>query len=160
MSEAEVSRIYLVKTSAGQEKSVAQMIARRVKSKGEPYTKSIKSILCTDGLKGYVFVEANNPYQLDEILYGLRHVKARLQGFVPITELEKYLVTKPPIEEIAVGDSVEITGGPFKSMRARVVAVDKQKGEATVELLEAAFTLPITIYADYLRKVSSSEGGG
>lgn len=160
MSEAEVSRIYLVKTSAGQEKSVAQMIARRVKSKGEPYTKSIKSILCTDGLKGYVFVEASNPYQLDEILYGLRHVKARLQGFVPITELEKYLVTKPPIEEIAVGDSVEITGGPFKSMRARVVAVDKQKGEATVELLEAAFTLPITIYADYLRKVSSSEGGG
>lgn len=160
MSEAEVSRIYLVKTSAGQEKSVAQMIARRVKSKGEPYIKSIKSILCTDGLKGYVFVEASNPYQLDEILYGLRHVKARLQGFVPITELEKYLVTKPPIEEISVGDSVEITGGPFKSMRARVVAVDKQKGEATVELLEAAFTLPITIYADYLRKVSSSEGGG
>ncbi|MBS7627448.1 transcription elongation factor Spt5, partial [Candidatus Bathyarchaeota archaeon] len=66
--------------SAGQEKSVAQMIARRVKSKGEPYTKSIKSILCPDGLKGYIFVEVSNPYQLDEILYGLRHVKARLQG--------------------------------------------------------------------------------
>ncbi|MBS7627447.1 KOW motif-containing protein, partial [Candidatus Bathyarchaeota archaeon] len=68
-------------------------------------------------------------------------------------------VTKSPIEEIAVGDSVEITGGPFKSMRARVVAIDKQKGEATVELLEAAFTLPITIYADYLRRVSSSGEG-
>ncbi len=153
----EVPHIYLIKTSTGQERNVARVIERRVKARGEPYTKVVKAILCSDDLKGYLFVEATSPHHLDEIIYGLRHVKTRLPGFVPLAEIEKYITVKPVGEEIVVGDNVEVTGGPFRSMQARVIAVDRQKGEATIELLEATFALPITIYLDYLRKLTSVE---
>lgn len=150
------AHIFLVKTAAGQERNVAWILERRTRARGEPYRSAIKAILCTEDVKGYIFVEATSPHYVDELIYGLRHVKTRLPGFVPLVEIEKYLAVKPPGEGIDVGDIVEITGGPFRGMQAKVLSVDKQKGEATIELVEATFTLPITIFADYLRKVPTA----
>jgi len=147
------AHIFLVKTAAGQERNVARIIERRVRAKGETYSAAIKAILCSEDVKGYIFVEAASPHYVDELIYGLRHVKTRLPGFVPLSEVEKYLAVKPPGEGIEPGDMVEITGGPFRGMQARVISIDKQKGEATIELVEATFTLPITIFVDYLRKL-------
>jgi transcriptional antiterminator NusG len=53
---------------------------------------------------------------------------------------------------------VEVTGGPFKGMRAKITRVDKSKEEVTLELLEATFTLPITVHSDYVRLVEKAEG--
>ena len=52
---------------------------------------------------------------------------------------------------------VEITGGPFKGMNATVSRVDHEKEEATVVLLDAAYQLPVTVDANYL-KLSESRG--
>jgi transcription antitermination factor NusG len=38
-------------------------------------------------------------------------------------------------------------------MQARIVRVDTPKEEVTIEILEAAFTLPITVHADYVREL-------
>jgi transcriptional antiterminator NusG len=38
-------------------------------------------------------------------------------------------------------------------MRAQITRVDKAKEEVTLELLEATFTLPITVHADYVKVV-------
>jgi transcriptional antiterminator NusG len=38
-------------------------------------------------------------------------------------------------------------------MRARVVSIDKSKNVVTVNLLEAAFTIPVTIQITYVKKV-------
>ncbi|MCX8169815.1 MAG: transcription elongation factor Spt5, partial [Candidatus Methanomethyliaceae archaeon] len=54
-------------------------------------------------------------------------------------------------------DRVEIVSGPFKGMQAKVTRVDKAKGEVTLELLEATYTLPITIRAEQVKIISKSE---
>jgi transcriptional antiterminator NusG len=77
-------------------------------------------------------------------------------GLVQFNEIEKYLTTKPIIEELDVGYTVEITGGPFKGMRAKITRVNPVRKEATLELLEATFTLPITVNADYLKLVQKT----
>src|SRR4030065_25452 len=56
-------------------------------------------------------------------------------------------------------DVVETTGGPFKGMRAKITRIDKSKGEVTLELLEATFTLPITVHSDYVKLVERAKTG-
>ncbi len=150
------SKIYAIKTMIGHEKRVLEMFERRIKAKGEPYTTAIKAVMWIENVKGYIFVETEDPILVDELLQGIRHSRGRVSSFVDPSEIDKYLVVKPVIESLKNGDLVEIIGGPFKSMKGRVVAVDRQKSEVTLELLESASTLPITIYAEYLRKI---EGG-
>jgi transcription antitermination factor NusG len=41
-------------------------------------------------------------------------------------------------------------------MQARVVRVDTSKEEVVIEILEAAFSLPITVHADYVREVKGA----
>jgi transcriptional antiterminator NusG len=57
------------------------------------------------------------------------------------------------IEELDIGDIVEVVSGPFKGMRAKITRVDQTKEEVVLELLEATFTLPITVHADYVKVV-------
>jgi transcriptional antiterminator NusG len=70
---------------------------------------------------------------------------------VSFAEVEKYVVVRPIIEELDINDIVEVTGGPFKSMKAKIMDIDRAKEEVTIELLEATFTLPITVHADYVK---------
>jgi transcriptional antiterminator NusG len=43
-------------------------------------------------------------------------------------------------------------------MRAKITRIDKAKGEVTLELLEATFTLPITVHSDYVKLVEKGKG--
>ena len=63
------------------------------------------------------------------------------------------------MEDLGEDDVVEITGGPFKGMRAKITRLDKSKGEVTLELLEATFTLPITVHSDYVKLVEKAKYG-
>ncbi|RLI06149.1 transcription elongation factor Spt5 [Candidatus Bathyarchaeota archaeon] len=151
--KVEKGKVYVLKTTAGQELNVANMVYMRASSAKLP----IYSILVTESLKGYVFIEAAGPHFVDEAASGIKHAKQRLSGLVKISELEKFIVTKPIIEELDIGDTVEVVGGPFKGMRAKITRIDKPKNEVTLELLEATITLPITIHADYVRIVSKKK---
>ncbi len=52
---------------------------------------------------------------------------------------------------------VEVVGGPFRGLRAKITDIDKAKEELTIELLEEGFaTLPITVHADYVKLVHDS----
>jgi len=42
-------------------------------------------------------------------------------------------------------------------MRAKITGIDRAKEEVTIELLEATFTLPITVHADYVKIVKKGE---
>src|SRR6266702_3236935 len=49
---------------------------------------------------------------------------------------------------------VEVVGGPFRGLKAKITHVDKVKQEVVIELLEEGFaTLPITVHADYVKLV-------
>ena len=53
--------------------------------------------------------------------------------------------------ELDVGDVVEVIGGPFKGEKGKVTRYDKVKRELTVELLEVAVPIPITISVEFIR---------
>ena len=156
MKEDEEERIstaiFAVRTTAGQEKNVAGLIASRVETHQLP----IKAILVPETLKGYVFIEAGGPHFVEEAIAGIKHVRSRVPGIVSFPEVERYVVIKPVIEELDMEDLVEIVGGPFKGMRAKITRVDRAKEEVTLELLEATFTLPITVHADYVKLVKKA----
>mgnify|MGYP000023418209 CR=1 FL=1 len=131
------------------------MLYAKARNSGLP----IYSIFVPAGMKGYVFVEAAGPHFVDSLAYGIKHVKQRVPGIVNAAELERHLVRRPVIEELDVDDKVEIIAGPLKGMRARVTRVDKAKGEVTLELLDAAVTLPITVHASYVTIVEKAGRG-
>jgi transcriptional antiterminator NusG len=147
------SMIFAVRTTAGQEKNVADLIAAKAQMKNIP----LIAILVPETLKGYVFVEAQSPHFVEESIAGIRHVKSRVPGIVNFSEVERYIVVKPVIEELDEEDIVEVIGGPFKGMRAKITRVDKTKEEVTLELLEATFTLPITVHADYVKLLEKAK---
>ena len=145
--------VFVVRTTAGQEKNVANLIEARVKMD----VLQIKSVLVPEMLKGYVFIEADGPHSVEKAIAGVKHVRSRVPGVVAFPEVERYIVIKPVIEELDANDLVEVVGGPFKGMRAKITRVDKTKEEVTLELLEATFTLPITVHADYVKLVEKAK---
>ncbi|MCJ7718312.1 transcription elongation factor Spt5 [Candidatus Bathyarchaeota archaeon] len=148
-NEASATKIFAIKTTTGQEKNVARLIAAKVGMEKVP----IRAILVPEALKGYVFVEAEGPHLVEQAITGVRHVRSRIPGIVGFSEIERYIVRKPIIDELSEEDIVEVTGGPFKGMRAKITRIDKTKAEVTLELLEASFTLPITVNSDYVKIV-------
>ena len=150
MSENKQSTmIFAVRTTAGQERNVSKLIAGRAEANKIP----IKAILVPDSLKGYIFIEAEGPHIVEQAISGIKHVRSRVPGLVSFEEIEKYIVVKPVIEELNIGDLVEVIGGPFRGMRAKITNIDRAKEEVTIELLEASFTLPVTVHADYLKLI-------
>ena len=145
--------VFAVRTTAGQEKNVAGLIAARVATTNLP----IQAILVPETLKGYVLIEAEGPHFVEKAIAGIKHVRSRIQGIVSFKEVEQYVVVKPVIDELDEEDLVEIVGGPFKGMRAKITRIDKAKEEVILELLEATFTLPITVHADYVRLVEKAK---
>lgn len=148
--------IFAIRTTAGQEMNIANMISAKVAVNQLP----IKSILVPETLKGYVFIEATGSHFVEEAITGIKHVRSRVPGIVPFSEIEKYIVVKSVIEDLDLDDLVEVIGGPFKGMRAKIRRVDKTKKEITIELLEATFTLPITVHADYVKLVEKAKTEG
>jgi len=144
--------VFAVRTTAGQEKNVANLIEAKVKMNELKVT----AILVPELLKGYVFIEADGPHSVEKAINGVKHVRSRVPGVVTFPEIERYIVIKPVIEKLDDGDLVEVIGGPFKGMRAKITRVDKAKEDVTLELLEATFTLPITVHADYVKLVEKA----
>ena len=151
--ETPATKIFAVRTTTGQERNVAKLVTSRIEMKKIP----IKAILVPETLRGYVFIEADGPHFVEEAIAGIKHVRSRVSGLVSFSEVEGYIVRKPIIEELSENDTVEVTGGPFKGMRAKITRIDKGKEEVTLELLEATFTLPITVHSDYVKLVEKAK---
>lgn len=151
--EEYTTKIFAVKTTTGQERNVARLVAAKVAMNKIP----IKAILAPETLKGYIFLEAEGPHFVEEAIGGIKHVRSRVPGIISFAEVERYIVKKPIIEELNESDIVEVTGGPFKGMRAKITRIDKTKEEVTLELLEATFTLPITVSSEYVKLVERAK---
>ena len=70
-----------------------------------------------------------------------------------LTVLRKGVATA---EGISTGDVVELTSGPFKGERAKVVRVDSAKEELIVELLDSPHTIPLRTHADFAKIVEKA----
>ena len=112
---------------------------------------NIQAVLLVDNLKGYVVVEALDPSAAYQAIEGVRHIRGQLRGELEFKDIEGYLVKKSTVTQLTVDKVGEITGGPFKGMKATITRVDYEKEEATVVLLDAAYELPVTVDANYLK---------
>ena len=154
MSDQErTSSIFPVKTTGGQERTVATFVATRAQQKQKP----IYSVLALDTWKGYVLFEAPNSQVVDESIQGFKHVRSKIPGMMQYQDIEKFLVTKSMVAELSPDDTVEIVAGPFKSMRAKISRVEKEKQEITVTLIDTSFAMPITIDASYVKLVGRAK---
>jgi transcriptional antiterminator NusG len=133
----------------GQERNVAIMLSDKAKVEDLP----IAAILAPAELRGYIIIETSAPHAVDQLIRGMRHTRERVSGLVDPSEVDHYLEQRPVIEGLEIGGLVEVIAGPFKGMQAKVMRVDPNKEEVTIEILEAAFSLPITVHADYVREV-------
>jgi transcriptional antiterminator NusG len=138
--------IVTVRTTTGRENIVIDSIISRVKKRGI----NIKSVLRAEELRGYIFVEGESE---DIVLAtkGIPHVRGVINKDVSLKELEKFLIPEKREIKIEINDVVEIIGGPFKGEKARITRVDNTKNEITVELLEAAIPIPVTISMNSVR---------
>lgn len=144
------SKFFAIRTTGGQENIVANIIQNRINAKKI----GIHSILILENFKGYIIVEAPDSNIAYEALAGVRHVRGQIRGELPFKDIEGYLVKKPVVSDLNVDDTVEIIGGPFKAMKAKITRVDYEKQEATVVLLDSPYQIPVTVDANYLKKVA------
>ncbi|WP_049921214.1 transcription elongation factor Spt5 [Halopiger djelfimassiliensis] len=142
--------IYAVKTTASQERTVADMIINREESE-------IHAALAPDSLTSYVMVEADGNAVLERVLEDIPHARSIVPGESDISEVEHFLSPKPDVEGIAEGDIVELIAGPFKGEKAQVQRIDEGKDQVTVELYEATVPIPVTVRGDQIRVLDSDE---
>ncbi|CAB3287779.1 Transcription elongation factor Spt5 [Methanocaldococcus lauensis] len=142
--------IFAVRTMVGQEKNIAELMA----SRAEKEQLNVYSILATESLKGYVLVEAETKGDVEELIKRMPRVRGIVPGTIAIEEIEPLLTPKKIIENIEKGDVVEIIAGPFKGERAKVIRVDKNKEEVTLELENAMVPIPITLSVEGVKIVS------
>jgi len=143
------SKFYAIRITGGQEQVVANILQNKIN------TKKIKilSILLLDNFKGYIIVEAPDSNVAFEALHGVRHVRGQIRGELPFKDIEGYLVKKPVVSDLTIDDTVEVIAGPFKAMKAKITRVDYEKQEATVVLLDSPYQIPVTVDANYLKKL-------
>lgn len=153
MSTVTKTSFYLVRTTIGQERGVAMIAEDRIRRANIP----IKSIAVIEGMRGYIIVETDRPDVIDRAFYGIKHVRGVVAKKVSFNELESFLVPRPSIEGIDVGDVVEIVAGPLKGLRGTITRVDKSKEEVTLELHDTSYPLPITVHGDYVKVVEKAK---
>lgn len=155
MSQTISTRIFAVKTTGGQEKTVAKFVGDRLeKRKQEGKESQVYSILVLEAQKSYVFFEAPNAQAVSDSISGFKHVKGMVPGYIQFADIEKFLVTKSIISDVGVNDVIEIVAGPFKGMKAKINRVEPQRSEVTVLLLDAPYQLPVTVDVGFIKIIS------
>jgi len=144
--------IVTVRATTGRENVVIDSIVSKVKNKNI----GIKSLFHPAELSGYFFIEGNME-EIEKAIKGVPHIRGILKGTVPIEKIEPYLIPEKREIKVEIGDIVSIIGGPFKNEKGKVTRFDEQKKEVTVELLEAAIPIPVTISINSVRLVEKKK---
>jgi len=143
------SHIFIIKVTTNKEDRALELISDKVHKKDL----GIHSLARPHGLRGYIFLEANDRDSAEDAAYNLPYVKGIIGKTVSYEEIKNML--EPVMEEINIekGDIVEIIGEPFKKEKAKVIRVDKGKGEAVVTLLAAVVPIPVTVKLDNVKVI-------
>ena len=138
--------IATIRTTTGRENVVIDSLATKVQNERI----AVKAIFHPEELRGYIFIEGEAE-EIENAIKSVPHIRGFINKDVPMTQLERFLVAEKSEIKFGVGDVVEIIGSPFKGERAKISRVDETKGEITVEFLEAAIPIPVTISINSVR---------
>jgi transcriptional antiterminator NusG len=145
--------IFVIKVTTNKEDRALDMIEDKAIKKNLP----VYSLARPHGLRGYIFLEAAEREVAEEAAFNLPYVKGIVGKTVNYSEIKNML--EPSIAEVKIekNDIVEMIAEPFKKEKAKVLRVDKAKGEAVVTLLQAAIPIPVTVKIDNLRVLRREE---
>jgi transcription termination/antitermination protein NusG len=144
--------ITTIRTTVGRENAVIETLM----SKAKNTALNIQAIFHPSELKGYIFIEGDME-SINDLIRGAPHVKGIIKKEVVMDDIKKFLEIKKIEIKLNRGDIIEVTGGPFKNEKGKVTRVDEAKEELTIELLDAAIPIPITISMDSARIIESAE---
>ena len=141
--------IFVIKVTTNKEEKVMDMISDHIVKKGI----NIYAVAKPQGLRGYIILEAADRDSADDACFNLPYVKGIIGKTISYDEVKNML--EPNIEAINIEkeDIVEILSEPFKKEKAKVLRVDKQKGEVVVSLLGAVVQIPVTIKIENVKVV-------
>ncbi len=137
--------LYAYRVTAGQEAIVSDLLYKKIEKTKVP----IKAIIVSPRLRGYVLVEAPDDITAKSVITNVPHIKGALHKSIPVSEITELLESKPQEIVLNKGDLVEIISGPFKGEKAKVVRIDNS--DVTVELVEVAVPIPVTIKINTLK---------
>ncbi len=140
---------YAMRVLIGQEKSVAALLAQSVKHEDL----GVSAILSPESMQGYIFVESDRTLDMRHPALKVPNLRGLVEGDVEFDELRSFLNPEPIMNNISKGSIVELTSGPFKGERAKVVRIDEAKEDVVLELIEAAVPIPVTVKGDQIRLI-------
>lgn len=145
------NKIYAIKTTAKQERTVVDNIVKALEDHDEI---NVVAVMAPDELKGYVLVESPDPIaRIEQLREMVPNARSVVKGETSFHEVEHFLEPKPVVSGIDEGTIVELIAGPFKGEKAIVKRVDTSKEEITVELYESMVPIPITVRGDNVRVI-------
>lgn len=133
--------IFTARTISGRARQVIYRMVPKIKDKNL----DIYAVMRPRTMKGYFFIEAGTRDEAKQAIHGLKNARGIVEGTVDMGEIQKFLKPVKETIDIKEGDKVELISGPFQGNKAKVEKVDKEKEEVTVELLEAAVPIPVTV---------------
>ena len=141
--------IFALKTTANREDQVLEFVTTNAQKKGL----AVFSLIRPHGMRGYIFIEAENKQSAEEAYHGVPYARGLLPTTIEYKEIEHMLEQVKIQVNIQKNDIVEIISGPFKRENAKVTRIDQAKEEVVVELLEAAVPIPITVKLDSVKVI-------
>jgi len=145
--------MFVYRVTAGQEKVVADVLKHKV----EKDKLAISSIAMIEELRGYLIIEAQDEVVARQAAMRIPHIKGVLSRSMDPNELNSLIEARSPALAIKKGDIVELISGPFRGEKARVIKIDENKDELTVELTEVAVPIPVTIKSNTIRIYQKAE---
>jgi transcriptional antiterminator NusG len=141
--------IFVVKVTTNKEERALELIADKIQKKNL----NVFAVARPHGLKGYIFLESPAREDAEEAVYNLPYVKGILPKILTYEEVKSML--EPVIADIKIekGDIVEGIAEPLKKEKAKVIRVDKAKGEVVVLLLGATVPIPVTVKLDNIKVI-------
>jgi transcriptional antiterminator NusG len=144
--------LFTIKTVVGRENIVIDNVATKAKSENLTL---VRAFIHPEEIKGYVFVEGDIK-EIEMAVQDVPHVRGLIKKGIGMEQVERYLQPKTVIVELGLGDILEVVGGPFKGEKGKVTRYDKVKREVTMELLEAAVPIPVTVSVEFVKVIEKS----
>jgi transcriptional antiterminator NusG len=141
--------IFIVKVTTNKEAKSIELIADKVNKKGI----NIYSVVRPHGLRGYIIIESPDKENAEDAVFNLPYIKGIIPKQISYDEIRSMVEPRASDVKIEKNDIVEIISESFKNEKAKVVRVDKTKGEAIVSLLGAIVPIPVTVKLDNLKVI-------
>ena len=110
--EVFVNRIFAIKTTSKQERTVADNILKAIETKATDI--KVASIIVPNELQGYVLIETpEQRNRIEQLVELIAHARVVTRGETSLAEVGHFLIPKPVVAGIDEGTIVELIAGPF-----------------------------------------------